>query len=984
MDVCDWPKERFAGEDRFRSMVGETAREDTIPSDKAPGAERFHRFDFMTPFQLDPRDVCHNSSECSDHDYIAPTMSQNKEASWFMRIVGYVASLSPEQSTPRTAKAQGRDAWLRTDAYLLCENQDFESLDPQHQANALRRLNDCVQVKQNQDANFNFNQKAAYPNLEAANRILQQEDGLGGRPMNAAISLSKRKRDQDPLLEEFQNMDTLTKKRRIIARDSPDAVDDGNAPEADFAIRARKQSMSLYQGLRTHWTCVCQKCSRLSVRLSLPPPSKSSPLETSFEVFFGVKSLLQVSLQEAKITIKDEAADLHGHKSEITSNQQTCLHLKFENGMFKRLRPQPKVFGDPHHPQMVSLSALFKRQQELTGGTSVLPHRGKRILAVVLATALLPFLETPWVQPTFNHSNIQFFQPLEEDSLPDITKPFLDMKRVPVAMPNREMAREHEAEMETAKHMVHPNASVLALGILLCELHYCKPIEAWQDDPDASQTVNSAYYTSLEVLKDLEVDAGMDYYLATKACLQWEYLPAGEYTTFESASVQKLFYQNVVKRLESEILNTWLKGLENLQSLSAQENKRCWGRNGCEVIRQHTARRESVTRAASEPSVILPSPDLQTTARRYSTVPTPGLPRYYIPLEASQSLQFFDANHQMASEQGKPLSDRWMGKITTSIYQYIDDYEKVMPSGRTQLAAFGVDGPVRIAILDSGFDTEHPLFKTGEGKFDPRLKGFRNFVAGQNEEEHQDEIGHGTHALGLLLKVATCAEIYIARIANQATLGRDSYRPISKAINHAVSVWKVDVISMSFGIREFDEELRNAIGYAREKNTLMFAAASNDGLNHGRAFPAKDSRVFCIHSSNGLGVPSGFNPMAEEDDVNLCLLGEDVESYWPVSMNAQYQGIRVMSGTSVATPIAAGIAASLLSFVRQQEQDSPTDNNRLGKSLKDFDTMKAVLKSTTQGRGRDDYDYILPDFLSNMGSSKEEIYFRIKYIRDHM
>lgn len=332
-------------------------------------------------------------------------------------------------------------------------------------------------------------------------------------------------------------------------------------------------------------------------------------------------------------------------------DQQNCLHLKFENGVFKRLRPQPKVFGDPHHPQMVSLSALFKRQQELPGGTSVLPHMGKRILAVVLATALLPLLETPWLQPTFNHSNIQFFQPLGQDSLPDITKPFLDLKRVPIAISNRAVAGENEAGVDIAKHMVHPNASVLALGILLCELHYCKPIEAWQDDPDASQTVNSAWYTSLEVLKDLEVDAGMDYYLATKACLQWEYLPAGEHTAFESASVQKLFYQNVVKRLESEIPNTWLKGLENLQSLSAYENQRCWGKNGCEVIRQHTARREPVTKATSEPPAISPSPDPQTTARRCSTVQTSGLPRHSIPVEASQSLQFFDANHQMVSVQ---------------------------------------------------------------------------------------------------------------------------------------------------------------------------------------------------------------------------------------------------------------------------------------------------------------------------------------------
>ncbi|KLO93195.1 Uncharacterized protein LW93_6189 [Fusarium fujikuroi] len=809
-------------------VVGETAREDPIPSDKAPGAERVDRLGYMILFQLDLRDVCHNSSECNDHDYIAPTMSQNNEAGWFRRIIGYVASLSPEQSTPQTANSQRRDdAWVRTDAYLQYENQDFESLDPQLQASALRALNNCVQVEQNHEVNFNFNPEAPYPNLEAANRILQRDDGLGGRPLNATISLSKRKRDRDPLLEEFRHMDTITKKRRIIVRDNPEAVDNANAPEADFAIRARKQSMSLYQGLRTHWTC--------------------------------------------------------------------------------------------------------------------------------------------------------FFQPLEEDSLPDITKPFLDMKRVPVAMPNRGMVREDEAGIDTAKHMVHPNASVLALGILLCELHYCKPIEAWQDDPNASQNVNSAYYTSLEVLRDLEDDAGLNYYLATKACLQWEYLPAGEYTTFESAGVQKLFYQNVVKRLESEILSTWEKGLENLQSLSAQEIQRCWGRNGCEVIRQHTARRESVTKAASEPPVILSSPDLQTTARRYSTVQTSGLPRSYIPMEASQSLQFFDANHQKVSEQEKVLSDRWMDSMAMTIYKYVGTYDK-----GNQSAAPGVDGPVRIAILDSGFDPDLHFVKTNEGHIDPRIKDFRNFVAGQNELECRDEIGHGTHALGLLLKVATCAEIFIARIANQATLGRDSYSAISKAVNHAVSVWKVDVISMSFGIREFDEDMMKAIQNARANRTLMFAAASNDGANHGRAFPAKDSGVFCIHSSDANGRPSRFNPIAEEDDVNFCLLGENVESHWPVGTGGHNEDMRVMSGTSVATPIAAGIAVSLLSLVRQQEKDLPTGSDRLGWWLKDFDFMKGVLKSMRKGNKYDCYDYIPPHFLSNMGTSREDVYNRIKQIRGEM
>jgi hypothetical protein len=130
--------------------------------------------------------------------------------------------------------------------------------------------------------------------------------------------------------------------------------------------------------------------------------------------------------------------------------------------------------------------------------------------------------------------------------------------------------------------------------------------------------------------------------------------------------------------------------------------------------------------------------------------------------------------------QRKALSNLWMDKMLMPIWQYVEPYKVSVAHGGTPRAVSGIDGPVRIAILDSGFDPDHPLLVTDEGTFEPRIKGFQNFVAGRDADEYQDEIGHGTHALGLLLKIATCAEIYIARIANQETLGRDSYSAISK------------------------------------------------------------------------------------------------------------------------------------------------------------------------------------------------------------
>lgn len=343
-------------------------------------------------------------------------------------------------------------------------------------------------------------------------------------------------------------------------------------------------------------------------------------------------------------------------------DQRHCLHLLFEDGLFKRLRPQPKTFGDSQIPRTVSLSALFKRQQELRGGSSVLPLKGKRILAVILATALLPFLETPWVQPSFNHSKIQFFQPLRNGELPNITKPFLAMEQVPIISANKTDTGDGEAEPASFKHMVHPNASVLALGILLCELHYCRPIESWQNDTETARNVNTDYYTSLDILKNLEVDACVDYYLATKACLLWEYFPAGELTSFESASVQRLFYQNVIKRLESEIFKSWRLRLEDLESLDSREIELCWGPIGREVVRRQTSKPESSAKSNEELAVSLPSTSNMTslsytfhdpaTMLQMPTQHTQSLQDRTQMMESSpKSLYLFDASHHTISRQ---------------------------------------------------------------------------------------------------------------------------------------------------------------------------------------------------------------------------------------------------------------------------------------------------------------------------------------------
>lgn len=82
----------------------------------------------------------------------------------------------------------------------------------------------------------------------------------------------------------------------------------------------------------------------------------------------------------------------------------------------------------------------------------------------------------------------------------------------------------------------------------------------------------------------------------------------------------------------------------------------------------------------------------------------------------------------------------------------------------------------------------------------------------------------------------------------------------------AVDDWGVDIISMSFvyPTNQIDGygELEVAILCAHSKNVLVFAAASNSGVNLDRAYPARDTHVICVHETDSDGNRSRFSPTA--------------------------------------------------------------------------------------------------------------------------
>ncbi|KEY75222.1 hypothetical protein S7711_07137 [Stachybotrys chartarum IBT 7711] len=263
----------------------------------------------------------------------------------------------------------------------------------------------------------------------------------------------------------------------------------------------------------------------------------------------------------------------------------------------------------------------------------------------------------------------------------------------------------------------------------------------------------------------------------------------------------------------------------------------------------------------------------------------------------------------------------------------------------------------KIAILDSGIDWSHPAFR--ESVAAGRIVA-KSFVEGLRGD--QDSNGHGTHAAHVTLKVAPNSKLFIARVIEDGT--PIEFEKNSTAIVEAIK-WTVsqgvDIISMSFGYRVANDEIKVAIRDAFHQGVIFVAAASNSGVNPRSpiSFPANMRQVICVHSSDGSGNPSPRNPPATSD-CDLSILGEGVAAAWPQELYTERQDkLRVASGTSVAAPIAAGLAALIIEYAAQEGPEDEVVTHWM--QLRHCDEMRKAFG--VLARERSGYRSIAPSSL---------------------
>jgi subtilisin len=248
------------------------------------------------------------------------------------------------------------------------------------------------------------------------------------------------------------------------------------------------------------------------------------------------------------------------------------------------------------------------------------------------------------------------------------------------------------------------------------------------------------------------------------------------------------------------------------------------------------------------------------------------------------------------------------------------------------LSSSRTGGGIGVAVLDTGIDLQHPDFAG-------RAITTRSFVTGA---EVQDGHGHGTHCIGIALGpqspevkprygVAYEAEIFAGKVLSDAGSGGDAgiLAGIEWAVQNGCAV-----VSMSLGAptrpgQAFSQVFERVARRAQELGTLIVAAAGNDSRRpdviNPVAHPANCPSIMGVAALDAQGAIApfsnrGINP--EGGQVDLAGPGVAVYSTWP--MPTRY---RTISGTSMAAPHVAGIAALYA------EQDPAARGAALGRLL---------------------------------------------------
>jgi subtilisin family serine protease len=236
---------------------------------------------------------------------------------------------------------------------------------------------------------------------------------------------------------------------------------------------------------------------------------------------------------------------------------------------------------------------------------------------------------------------------------------------------------------------------------------------------------------------------------------------------------------------------------------------------------------------------------------------------------------------------------------------------------------------VKVAVIDTGLDYIHDQPPSAEPPVvDPEFlgnyKGGYDFV--NNDADPMDDNGHGTHVAGILaaehngylvVGVAPQVDLYALKVLGAS--GSGDYSGLIAALGWAVD-HHIDVVNISLGGHDVSADLQAAVTAAYNAGVTIVAASGNvvtfQDLLYGCpvAYPAAYPEVIAVSFTGSTDQLTGYSCTGPQ--VDLAAPGDQIASTVPVGscMFCSPNGYAFESGTSMASPHVAGVAALLISY----------------------------------------------------------------------
>lgn len=391
-----------------------------------------------------------------------------------------------------------------------------------------------------------------------------------------------------------------------------------------------------------------------------------------------------------------------------------CLRIEGDQLVDNRI---PVQLGDTEH-RVKSVPSLplaeVLHMQHLT-------TRDRLIIAYILARSVWQYYNTDWLNTLWTTDNIHFMIEEREDDRPEESA--FNPARPYFAFADNEPATLISESVNCCA--VHRYPRILALGTILVELFRKEPRHSGHDGSTLDAFLNdSLFYSSRTMRTDaswphLDLDAAYkeDIRAAVAVCFDWNRLESAFSQSQNSAQTfhcrRDILWDEVVSRLQRICR---VMKLINDDGAVIHGDSHALDRV---ALYQSSSQQQKVFRAA-------PGPKPSSLVALGST-----------------------------SRTDKPACD-WLERVQGS---------RLVETLMHSISASSHSRPIRIAILDSGYDATNDFFTYGRKR---RIVAWRDFLKDtlediQNEEGH-DSDGHGTDVLSMALRVAPFAEFCVARV----------------------------------------------------------------------------------------------------------------------------------------------------------------------------------------------------------------------------